>query len=51
MNENNEIIGHLAKELWASFEYELPISPRAMANYIVKQISIAGYEIVKVNNE
>lgn len=51
MNKNDEIIGHLAKELWASFEYGLPVSPSAMANYIVKQINIAGYEIVKVTNE
>ena len=51
MNKNDEIIGHLAKELWASFEYGLPVSPSAMANYIVKQIDIAGYEIVKVNND
>ena len=51
MNKNDEIIGHLAKELWASFEYGLPVSPSAMANYIVKQIDIAGYEIVKINNE
>ena len=51
MNKNDEIVSHLAKELWAAFEYGLPVSPSAMANYIVKQIDIAGYEIVKVTNE
>jgi hypothetical protein len=44
---NDEVTGHLAKELWAAFEYGLPVSPTSMANYIVKQIEIAGYEIVK----
>jgi hypothetical protein len=48
MSKNDEIVSHLAKELWAAFEYGLPVSPSAMANYIVKQIEIAGYEIVKV---
>jgi hypothetical protein len=51
MKENQEIISHLAKELWAAFEYGLPVTPSAMAIYIVKQIDIAGYEIVKVTNE
>jgi len=32
----------------ASFEYGLPVSPSSMANYIVRQIEIAGFEIVKV---
>jgi hypothetical protein len=51
MKENQEILAHLAKELWATFEYGLPITPSAMAIYIVKQIDIAGYEIVKVKND
>jgi hypothetical protein len=48
MKENDEIVSHLAKELWAAFEYGLPVSPSAMANYIVRQIEIAGFKIVKV---
>lgn len=48
---NSDIIAHLAKELWATFEYGLPVSPSAMSNYIVKQIEIAGYEIVKIKND
>ena len=44
---DDEVTGHLAKELWAAFEYGLPVSPTSMANYIVKPIEIAGYEIVQ----
>ena len=51
MKENDEIVSHLAKELWASFEYGLPVSPSSMANYIVRQIEIAGFKIVKAGGQ
>jgi len=46
-SNNDEIRGTLAKALWGAFEYGLPVSPSAMANFIVKQIEVAGYIIIK----
>jgi hypothetical protein len=46
-SNNDEIRGTLAKALWSAFEYGLPVSPSAMANFIVKQIEVAGYTIIK----
>ena len=48
---NLELRSALAKALWASFEYGLPVSPATMANYVITQIEVAGYEIVKVSND
>ena len=44
---NDEVIAHLARELWAAYDYQTPVSPGELANFIVKQIDIAGYKIVK----
>lgn len=41
------LVEHLARELWAAFDYMSPIPPHELANFVVKQIEIAGYEIVK----
>jgi hypothetical protein len=45
--EMKKLVGELAKALWAGFEYGLPNSPSTMANFIVTQIQVAGYEITK----
>jgi len=46
-DEMKKLVGELAKSLWAAFEYGLPNSPSTMANFIVTQIQVAGYEITK----
>ena len=45
--EMKKLVGELAKALWATFEYGLPNSPLTMANFIVTQIQVAGYQITK----
>lgn len=45
--EMKKLVGELAKALWAAFEYGLPNSPATMANFIVTQIQVAGFEITK----
>lgn len=44
---HNLIIEHLAREIWAAFDYMSPIPPGELANFVVKQIEIAGYKIIK----
>ena len=38
---------HLARELWATFDYVLPITPGELASFVITQIDIAGYKLVK----
>jgi hypothetical protein len=48
---NLELREEIAKALWAAFEYGLPVSPVTMANFVITQIEVAGYEIVKVGGK
>ena len=45
---DDEVTGHLAKELWKAFEYTLPISPRQIAEFVIQQIENAGFKIIKI---
>ena len=51
MTNEEELLAHLAKALWSSFDYMSPIPPGELARFVMKQIEIAGFEIVKAGEK
>ena len=47
MTNEEKLLEHLAKALWASFDYGSPIPPGELARFIMKQIDIAGFKIIR----
>lgn len=47
LDNKNVVVAHLARELWAAYDYNSPVAPFELANFVVKQIDIAGYKLVK----
>ena len=48
---DDEIVGLIAIQLWRAFEYDLPVSPRMMSEFVFRQINEAGYEVIKRGKE